>query len=841
MVATWGYMIAKFWPILFLSAFFCSCPSPATVVQQPNPQVPETTSPAPEKLVQPPKEPSDVSATGSDGESTISWTKVTGATSYNLYWSNKSGVTVANGTKIAGIVSPYVHTGLTNGKTYYWIVTAVNAGGETASTEVTAIPQVPAPSAPSDVAATLSDGGSTISWAEVSGATSYNLYWSTKSGVTAENGTKIAGVTSPYLHNGLTNGTSYYWIVTAVNAAGEIASKQVTAIPQVPAPGSPSDVAATASDGKSMISWTNVTGATSYNLYWSTNSGVTVTNGTRIAGVVTPYEHSGLTNGTTYYWIVTAVNPGGEVASGQFTATPSGPPPTVSVTGGNEESTISWTNTDGATSYNLYWSTVSGVTPTSGTKLSSVTSPYRHTGLTNGTPYYWIVAAVVGGVELASAQVTVTPHLPSPTGFEAVTRTGLIDLSWQPVLLATGYRVYRSTNSGDLGTVVGTSAVGSYRDSTVTDETTYYYSVAAFNAAGHESSRAGLSCATVGIASIAAGYGSTYIVKKDGSLWATGMNQVGQLGTGDKLRREIPVQIFSSGVASVAVFYYTTLIVKTDGSLWVCGNNYQGQLGIGNKIDQSSPVQVMASGVQSASAGFNISMIVKTDGTLWGAGGNSGENLGLGTGASPSTTFVQIPISGVIAVSVADMCITIIDNNHKLWGIGAGSAFGKGTNVSYAVPTASSTTDSILATSTESGHTLILKADGSSWGTGTNSCGETGDGSPTVVDRNTFALNMGSGVKSVSAGFLSGMVVKTDGSLWAFGRNEYGKLGDGTTVTITSPSLILGSGVAAVSMGREHSIILKTDGSLWATGDNRFCQFGDGTAVSSTTPVQIRF
>lgn len=89
-----------------------------------------------------------------------------------------------------------------------------------------------APAAPGGVSATAGNTQNTITWSASSGATSYNLYWSTTTGVTTSNGTQITGVTSPYTHTSLTNGTAYYYIVTAVNATGEsVASSQVTATP----------------------------------------------------------------------------------------------------------------------------------------------------------------------------------------------------------------------------------------------------------------------------------------------------------------------------------------------------------------------------------------------------------------------------------------------------------------------------------------------------------------------------------------------------------------------------------------------------------------------------------
>jgi alpha-tubulin suppressor-like RCC1 family protein len=95
--------------------------------------------------------------------------------------------------------------------------------------------------------------------------------------------------------------------------------------------------------------------------------------------------------------------------------------------------------------------------------------------------------------------------------------------------------------------------------------------------------------------------------------------------------------------------------------------------------------------------------------------------------------------------------------------------------------------------------------------------------------------------KAVAAGVRHSLILKTDGSLWAMGMNSVGQLGDGTTTNRTSPVQILSGGVQAVAAGSSsgHSLILKTDGSLWAMGSNNYGQLGDGTTTNRNSPVQI--
>jgi hypothetical protein len=198
-----------------------------------------------------------------------------------------------------------------------------SGGGSSGAPAPAAAPAPTPPAAPTGLAAAAADAQVTLTWTAVADATSYNLYWGKAAGVTPQNGTQLAGGTSPYVHKELTNGTTYYYIVTAVGAGGEsAASAEANAKPQVPAPGAPKNLAAAAGIGKVTLSWDAVNGASGYNLYRSTKSGAGTT-GTPITKVTSPHVDSPLTPGTPVYYVVTALNPGGESpASAQAGATP---------------------------------------------------------------------------------------------------------------------------------------------------------------------------------------------------------------------------------------------------------------------------------------------------------------------------------------------------------------------------------------------------------------------------------------------------------------------------------------------------------------------------------------
>ena len=202
-----------------------------------------------------PAPPTEVTATMGNKQVTLEWKEIAGVSSYNLYWSNTQGVTPATGKKIADVLSPCMHTGLTNGATYYYVITAVNGNGESGKSAEVAITLNNAPSVPTGVTATSGEGQVIIGWNPVEKATTYNLYWSETRGVSPAKGTKIASVSSPYVHAGLTNGGTYYYVVTASNAYGESGISIEVAITLDDTPPAPTGVTVMGGDGQVRISW----------------------------------------------------------------------------------------------------------------------------------------------------------------------------------------------------------------------------------------------------------------------------------------------------------------------------------------------------------------------------------------------------------------------------------------------------------------------------------------------------------------------------------------------------------------------------------------------------------
>jgi len=366
-----------------------------------------------------------VNAVAGDGQVTLSWDSVPGATSYNIYWATYPDVSKTyNEGVISSFLTTYTHTNLTNDTSYYYVVTTVHSGGESdESREVSATPSATgtAPSTPTGVSAVGGDEQVTISWDSVLGATSYNIYWSTSTGVTTASGAKISNVTSPYTHTGRTNGTTYYYVVTAVNSYGESSeSSEILATPVVGTNTYPTASITNPLDGSTYNQGDTITfSGTGSDTEDGTLTGTSLVWTSSIDGIIGTGASStrdDLSVGT-HTITLTATDSDGATGNDLVGITVTIPtavfaPGNVSATGEDGQVTISWDdiNHSGAT-YNIYWATYSGVSKTDYEGVvSDVTSPYTHTDLTNGITYYYVVTAEDNlGESGESSEVSATP------------------------------------------------------------------------------------------------------------------------------------------------------------------------------------------------------------------------------------------------------------------------------------------------------------------------------------------------------------------------------------------------------------------------------------------------
>ncbi|WNR45243.1 fibronectin type III domain-containing protein [Paenibacillus roseipurpureus] len=367
--------------------------------------------------------PSLNNPTTSDAQVGLSWSAVSGATGYKVKYGTASGS--YSTTVSVGNVTSYTVSSLTNGTTYYFVVTATNSTVESAySNEKNAVPNVGLPAAPVQNSAVPGNTKVDLSWGAVTGATGYKIKYGTTSG--SYSTTITAGNVTSYSVTGLTNGTTYYFVVTATNSAGESASSNEKSAAPIAPPASPVQNAPTAGDSQVTVNWSASTGATGYNVKYGTTSGTYST--TVNAGNVTNTTITGLTNGTTYYFVVTATNTAGESGnSTEKSATPNVSIPTAPVqnapSAGDAQVTVNWSASIGATGYKVKYGTTSGSYSTTVT-LGNVTST-TISSLTNGTTYYFVVTATNSAGESGnSTEKSATPSAATWTGLDIGTTGG---------------------------------------------------------------------------------------------------------------------------------------------------------------------------------------------------------------------------------------------------------------------------------------------------------------------------------------------------------------------------------------------------------------------------------
>ena len=349
--------------------------------------------------------------------------------------------------------------------------TACGGGSGALSSSVTFADPATVPAAPTGLTAAPGDASASLSWTASSGATSYTLLQSMSSGGTySAVASGLAGTT--YTVTGLTNGTTYYYEVEAVNSAGTSSpssSASVTPSAAASPPAAPTGLTAAPGDGSASLSWTASSGASSYTVLQSTSSGGTysaVASG--LTG--TTYTVTGLTNGTTYYYEVEAVNSAGTSApSSSASVTPSAPasPPAtpggLTATGGSGQVSLSWSTVTGA----VYYGILRGSGP--GGPFALIASPagttYTDTGLQSTTTYYYEVEAVnsagssspsaaVSATTLTATLVVASFQIPSLADAGLWGAIGaLFGDMWPPIVLALALMLFAGLAGGFISVV----------------------------------------------------------------------------------------------------------------------------------------------------------------------------------------------------------------------------------------------------------------------------------------------------------------------------------------------------------------------------------------------------
>jgi alpha-tubulin suppressor-like RCC1 family protein len=348
--------------------------------------------------------------------------------------------------------------------------------------------------------------------------------------------------------------------------------------------------------------------------------------------------------------------------------------------------------------------------------------------------------------------------------------------------------------------------------------------------------------AAAGAQQMGAGFLHTLWVKSDGTLWAWGDNDYGQLGDGTTTDRLLPVQVGSDDDwVAISAGYWHSLGLKSDGSLWGWGGNMYGQLGDGTTGNRLIPVRIgTANDWVFISAGYGHTLALKANGTLWAWGWNSFGVLGDGTG-SDRLLPVQIGSDKTWAfVSAGGFHSMAITANGELWTWGRNDfgQLGDGTTTFKNFPIQVGTDNRWAFVSAGGYHSIAIHANGSLWAWGDNTYGQLGDGT-TTGRSSPVRIGLRNDWVWVPAGGYYTMGQRVDGTIWAWGNNGFGQLGDNTFTAKSVPTQIGSERQWVAIAAHDHSLGLKSDGTLWAWGANRSGELGNGETISRRTPVQI--
>ncbi len=314
----------------------------------------------------------------------------------------------------------------------------------------------------------------------------------------------------------------------------------------------------------------------------------------------------------------------------------------------------------------------------------------------------------------------------------------------------------------------------------------------------------------------------------------------------------VSAQITPAGGAVSSGTNYT-LALKADGTVWAWGLNSSGQLGLGNTTaTPSAPVLIPGlNSVAAIATGDAHSIALRTDGTVRTWGKNTNSQLGNGLTANLSTPYQPTSLTGIIAVAAGDNHSLFLKSDGTVWacGLNTGGQLGQGnTTATSAIvqvkgPGGNGTLTGISAIAAGAGHSLALKSsDGTVYIWGINSNGQIGDGTTTSPRTSPYQIPLAtlSGVTAIAAGDAFSIALKADNTVRAWGLNSSGQLGDGTTTQRTLPVTVTSlAGATAIAAGDTHAIALKANGTAFAWGLNSSAQLGIGNTTNSTTPVQI--
>ena len=350
---------------------------------------------------------------------------------------------------------------------------------------------------------------------------------------------------------------------------------------------------------------------------------------------------------------------------------------------------------------------------------------------------------------------------------------------------------------------------------------------------------------------IGAGVYHTVAIKEDGTLWSWGNNENGELGDGTTKKSLLPKQIGKdTNWYKISVGDKHTIALKKDGTLFAWGNNQWGQLGDNSIENKLTPTQENSKSKDwiEIATGEEHTVALKKDGTLFAWGRNNYGQLGIGTSnfyeykTTPTQEITKSKSWSFISSGSGSFTVAIKKNGTLFaWGSNEYGELGDGTTQNKQIPTQEKTkSKNWIEASVGNRHTIALKKDGTLFAWGRNDYGELGDG--TTKDRliPTQERLKSKKWEKVSVGVSHSLALNRDGSIYAWGWNEYGQLANSSEdIKLLATKIIpKGSIFKKVATKHFHTILIANDGTLWGWGKNLFGELGDGTKESKNFLVQ---
>ena len=342
-----------------------------------------------------------------------------------------------------------------------------------------------------------------------------------------------------------------------------------------------------------------------------------------------------------------------------------------------------------------------------------------------------------------------------------------------------------------------------------------------------------------------------YCVPPVYTAYAWGRATNGQLGDNTTVSKSSPVSVVGGYTdwSEVSSGDEHSLGLRTNGTTWSWGQANNGRLGNNTATGNvSSPVSVVGGFTDwcNISAGLNFSLAIRTNGTIWGSGLQTEGQLGDGTAANKSS-----PVS--VVGGFTDWCQVSAGNNHSaavrtngtLWAWGCNGAGRLGNNNTANVSSPVSVVGGLTnwcGVSAGGGHTLGLNTSGVLWAWGNGSYGRLGYNCNTTQSSPVSVVGGFTDWCQISAGGYQSAAVRTNGTLWVWGYGHQGQIGDNAgVVQRSSPVSVVGgfTNWCQATSGSQHVFGLRTNGTLWAWGANCYGRLGDGTTVNKSSPVSV--